>query len=220
MEYITGESREQALLFPEYIEDYIDENNATRVIDAFIKNLDLGALGFAKTELKDKTGRPPYAPQDLLKLYVYGYMNRIRSSRRLETESKRNLEAIWLLRRLRPDHKTIARFRQDNAKALKVVFLDFVKLCAGLDLHGKELAAIDGSKFKAANSTARNFSEEKPHKRIDKINEHIQKYLEGLEKTDAAEDAPGGENRAGGIADIIKKLNERKGQYRGYAKEL
>jgi transposase len=149
MEYICGEDREQAILLPDSIEEYVDDNNTVRVIDAYINSLNLMDMGFSKAELKE-TGRPPYDPKDLLKLYVYGYMNRVRSSRRLETESKRNLEVLWLLRRLSPDHKTIARFRHENPKALKGVFQDFVKLCVKLDLYGKELAAIGGSKFNRA----------------------------------------------------------------------
>src|SRR5215469_7187054 len=121
MEFITGEDRFQTILLPESTDEYVGDNNSVRVIDVYIKNLNLKELGFINAELKE-TGRPPYDPKDLLKLYVYGYMNRIRSSRRLETETKRNLEVIWLIRRLSPDHKTIARFRRDNSKALKNVF--------------------------------------------------------------------------------------------------
>jgi transposase len=160
MEFINGEDRKQTILLPECLDDYIDRNNAVRVIEAYINNLDMKGLGF-KNPIPHETGRPMYDPKDMLKLYLYGYMNRIRSSRRLETETSRNLEVIWLLRTLSPDHKTIARFRHDNAEALKNVFRDFVKLCLKLGLYGKELIAIDGSKFKAVNSKARNFSDKK-----------------------------------------------------------
>ena len=137
MEFIRGEDREQIILLPESIEEYVEENGTVRVIDAFINNLDLCELGFSRCEPKE-TGRPPYDPKDILKLYIYGYMNRIRSSRRLEAESKRNMEVIWLLRKLVPDHKTIANFRRDNPKALKNVFRHFVKLCVEMDLYGTE----------------------------------------------------------------------------------
>ena len=157
MVFISGEDREQQILFPETINDYADENSAVRVIDAFVNSLDLEALRFKRSQPK-APGRPPYDPKDLLKLYVYGCMNRIRSSRRLEAENKRNLEVLWLLRKLSPDHKTICDFRRDNPKALKNVFGDFVKLCIRLDLYGKEPTAIDGSKFKAVNSKGRNFT--------------------------------------------------------------
>lgn len=142
MGYISGESRHQITLFPDSIDEYVGEENSVRVIDTYVDSLDLNELGITKATPKD-TGRPPYSPQDMLKLYIYGYMNRIRSSRRLETETKRNIEVMWLLKKLSPDHKTIARFRSDNAKSLKKIFRDFVKLCIGLGLYGKELAAID-----------------------------------------------------------------------------
>ena len=168
MGYITGTDREQITLLPESVDDYVAEDNAVRVIDAYVDSLQLDVLGFSKIK-PEETGRPPYAPQDLLKLYVYGYMHRVRSSRRLEAETKRNLEVIWLLRKLTPDHKTIATFRRENAAALKGVFRDFVKLCMGLGLYGRELAAIDGSKFKAVNSTDRNFSAAELNERIKRL---------------------------------------------------
>ena len=166
------------------------------------------------------TGRPPYDPRDLLKLYVYGYMNRVRSSRRLETESKRNLEVIWLLRRLSPDHKTIARFRHDNPRALKNVFRDFVRLCAREDLYGRELIAIDGSKFKAVNSKDRNFTREKLAERIRRIDERIEGYLRELDSGDSKESACGGGKSAQEIKGIISGLTERKQRYQGYKEEL
>jgi transposase len=136
MEFINGEDREQSILFPDSLDSYIDKESAVRIIDAFIDSLDLFELGFARYEPND-TGRPAYDPRCMLKLYLYGYMNRIRSSRRLENESKRNLEVMCLLEKLMPDHKTIANFRKDNKKSLKNVFKSFVKLCMGLDLYGK-----------------------------------------------------------------------------------
>jgi len=168
MEFISGEGREQIILFPQSISDYIQEDNTARVIDAYVDSLDLAMLDFSRSETS-KTGRPPYDPKDILKLYLYGYMYRIRSSRRLETESIRNLEVMWLLRKLSADHKTIADFRKENPKALKNVFCDFVKLCVKLDLYGRELAGIDGSKFKAVNGKDRNFTKDKLKDRIERI---------------------------------------------------
>jgi transposase len=133
MEFISGEGRHQTTMLPDTVDDYIDENNPARVMDAYISNLNLSESGFARAD-PNGTGRPMYDPKDILKLYVYGYMNRIRSSRRLEAESKRNPEVIWLLGKLSPDHKTIARFRHDNSKALKNVFRDFARLCVRLGI--------------------------------------------------------------------------------------
>ena len=172
MEFISGEGRHQTIMLPDRVDDYVDENNPARVIDAYINNLNLDELGFAKAD-PNKTGRPMYDPKDMLKLYVYGYMNRIRSSRRLESESKRNLEVIWLLGKLSPDHKTIARFRHDNSKALKNAFRDFARLCLTLGLYGKELLAVDGSKFKAVNSRKRNFTEKQIQDKISKITQRL-----------------------------------------------
>ncbi len=149
--HIEGESREQITLFPEAIEEYITEENLVRFIDAFVEGLNFNAMEFEHTEL-NVTGRPPYNPKDLLKLYIYGYLNRIRSSRQLEKESKRNLEVMWLLKRLMPDHKTISNFRQKNVEKFKEVFKQFIVICRELELFGEELIAIDSTKFKAQNS--------------------------------------------------------------------
>jgi transposase len=204
---------------PDSIEDYVDENNSVRVIDAYIGNLNLDKLGFVRAE-PNNTGRPMYDPQDMLKLYVYGYMNRIRSSRRLETETKRNLEVIWLMKKLSPDHKTISRFRHDNTNALKNVFKDFVKLCLKLGLYGKELVAIDGSKFKAVNSKDRNFTDKKLEERIARIDVKIEEYLHQLEESDSKEDAASGEKTSEEISKIITELAIRKSRYEAYADEL
>jgi transposase len=219
MEFVSGESRNQITLMPDSIDDYVDDNNSVRVIDAYINSLNLADLDFTCPQPHD-TGRPMYDPKDLLKLYVYGYMNRIRSSRRLETETKRNLEIIWLLRKLSPDHKTIARFRHDNTVALKNVFRDFVKLCVKLNLYGKELIAIDGSKFKAVNSKDRNFTKKKLQERIARIDVKIEEYLRELEDSDLAENASAGEKSAEEIAQIITDLAARKELYQAYAQEL
>jgi len=204
---------------PESIEEYVEENGTVRVIDAYINNLDLEELGFNRFEPKE-TGRPPYDPKDILKLYFYGYMNRIRSSRRLEAESKRNMEVIWLLRKLIPDHKTIANFRRDNPKALKNVFRHFVKLCVELGLYGKELIAIDGSKFKAVNSKDRNFTKDKLKDRIKMIDNKLDEYFKELEKNDNEEDKAEKEKSTEEIKKIINDLNERKITYQRYTEEL
>src|SRR5918992_2082636 len=148
MGYIEGEDRKQTVLFPEVLDDYISEENPVRFIDVFIEGLDLSEMGFLRAIPKE-TGRPPYDPGDLLRLYVYGYLNRTRSSRQLEREAGRNVELMWLMRKLRPDFKTIADFRKDNRKSFKQVFRNFVLLCKGMGLVGGELVAVDGSKFKA-----------------------------------------------------------------------
>src|SRR4051812_2776960 len=157
MAHIPGHDRSQMLLLPETVDDYVGPDNPVRFIEAFVDGLDLEAAGFARVEPKP-TGRPGYAPADLLKLYIYGYVNRVRSSRRLEAETRRNLEVIWLLRHLQPDFKTIADFRKDNRHAFKAVFRQFVLLCRKLDLFGRELIAVDGTRLKAVNSTDRNFT--------------------------------------------------------------
>ena len=160
MRYIQGVSREQRILFPESVDEYIAEDNPIKFIDAFVDSLDLSELGFKHAE-PELTGRPPYNPADLLKLYIYGYLNRIRSTRSLEKETKRNLELMWLLSKLAPDFKTIADFRKDNKKAIRAVCREFILLCKKLSLFGGEVVAIDGSRFKAVNSKKRNLNESK-----------------------------------------------------------
>ena len=219
MEFISGEGRDQIILFPQTISEYILEDSTVRVIDAYVDSLNLAALDFSRSEI-NKTGRPPYDPKDILKLYIYGYIYRIRSSRRLETESMRNLEVMWLLRKLSPDHKTIADFRKENPKALKNVFRNFVKLCMELDLYGRELAGIDGSKFKAVNAKDRNFTRDKLKDRIERIDTKIDEYLREMEETDHEEDRAEKEKTAGEINKIIQDLKERKQNYSGYAAEL
>ena len=219
MDFIHGERREQTILFPDSMEDYIEADSTVRVIDAYINSLELSELGFTKYE-PNETGRPMYNPKDMLKLYLYGYMNRIRSSRRLEEETKRNLEVIWLICKLSPDHKTISRFRHDNTKVLKNVFRSFVKLCVTLDLYGKELIGIDGSKFKAVNSSKRSFTEKQIKKKIEKITEKIDEYLKALDKHDEEENKVNRGKTVEEINQIINKLKEHKERYQGYADEL
>ena len=157
MAHISGFDRSQVLLLPEAVEDYVGSDNPVRFIDGFVDGLDLVASGFARVT-PAATGRPGYAPGDLLKLYIYGYLNRVRSSRRLEAEVNRNIELIWLLSGLKPDFKTIADFRRDNRAAFRSVFREFVVLCRRLDLFGRELIAVDGTRIKAVNNKDRNFT--------------------------------------------------------------
>jgi transposase len=157
MTHISGFERNQFLLFPEAVDDYVGSDNPVRFIDTFVEGLDLQAAGFLRAEAK-ATGRPGYAPNDLLKLTIYGYLNRVCSSSRLETECCRNIEVIWLLRTLKPDFRTIADFRRDNRGAFKSVFRQFVLLCRRLDLYGRELLAVDGARIKAVNNKDRNFT--------------------------------------------------------------
>ncbi|MFK7854937.1 MAG: IS1182 family transposase [Granulosicoccus sp.] len=180
--FIKGENRQQATLFPERIDDYISEENSVRVIDVFVDSLKLKKLGF-KTKPTNK-GRPGYEPALMLKLYVYGYLNRVQSSRRLEREAQRNVELMWLLGRLAPDFKTIADFRRDNGDAIKEVCAQFVLLCKQLDLFSESMVAVDGSKFKAVNNADRAFSKAKIKRRREVIDESIDRYLENIKKAD------------------------------------
>jgi transposase len=183
--FIEGEDRSQSTLFPERLDDYIAEDNAVRVVDAFVDRLDLVEPGFARAEPRI-TGRPAYHPGMLLKMYIYGYLNRIQSSRRLERESHRNVELIWLTGRLMPDFKTIADFRKDNRQAIRKVCLKFVELCRELELFSATLVAIDGSKFKAVNSRDKNFTRKSVKRRIKKTQANIDRYLAKLDAVDRA----------------------------------
>ena len=217
MSYVEGESREQRILFPEILDDYISEDNLVRFIDAFVEGLEMEELGFEGTAPKE-TGRPPYDPRDLLKFYIYGYLNRVRTGRRLERECQRNVELMWLMRKLRPDFKTITDFRKDNRKAFRGVFRQFVLLCKGLGLVGGELVAVDGSKFKADNSGQRNFSAKKLEERLKKIDEKVERYLDEIERGD--EEGKESEISAAELKQKIEKLKERKGRYKELLKEL
>lgn len=184
--FIQGESRTQSTLLPELLDDYITEANPVRVIDVFVDGLSLGKLGFAGVD-PATTGRPAYHPAVLLKLYIYGYLNRIQSSRRLEREAQRNIELMWLTGRLTPDHKTIANFRKDNGKAIRAVCRQFVVLCQQLGLFAEALVAIDGSKFKAVNNRDRNFTSAKLQRRMEEIESSINRYLTELDTADRQE---------------------------------
>ena len=219
MHYIPGADREQAVLFPEVIDDYIAADHPVRLLDAFVTGLDLVALGFAHAQTAT-TGRPPYDPGDLLRLYLYGYLNRVRSSRRLEAEAARNLEVIWLLRRLKPDFKTIADFRKDNGAALKGVCREFTLLARKLDLFGGELVAIDGSKFRAQNAKDRNFSAGKLRALIAEIDTKVAAYLTELETQDQAEAAVPPRPSATELQDKIAALRQRATKYQGHLARL
>jgi transposase len=186
--FIQSTNRTQVTLFPEQLEDYVADDNPVRVVDVFVEQLDLGKLGFAGVTPM-KTGRPAYHPAVLLKLYIYGYLNRIQSSRRLERESQRNLELIWLMERLAPDFKTIANFRKDNGAAIRKVCSQFVALCRQLNLLTEATVAIDGSKFKAVNNRDNNFTTNKIKRRREQIEASIERYLSALETADRQEQA-------------------------------
>jgi transposase len=184
--FIQEQYRTQGTLLPECLDDYITEENTVRVIDAFVEELDLLALGFAGAA-PAKTGRPAYHPAVLLKLYIYGYLNRLQSSRRLEKEAQRNVELMWLTGRLTPDFKTIANFRKDNGKGIQNVCRQFVLLCRKLNLITEAVVAIDGSKFKAVNHRDRNFTQAKLQRRIQEIENNIARYLAELDTADRQE---------------------------------
>ena len=183
MTHIPGSDRSQLLLLPEAIDDYVAADNPVRFIDAFVDALDLKAAGFARVEAK-ATGRPGYAPGDLLKLYIYGYLNRIPSSRRLERETNRNIELMWLIGRLAPDFKTIADFRRDNGSAIRAACAQFLELCRQFNLFTRAVVAIDGSKFKAVNNRDKNFTVAKVAKRIEQVEASIARYLTALDHAD------------------------------------
>jgi transposase len=181
--FVEGVDRSQTTLFPESLDDWVDENNPVRVIDAFVDALDLRALGFDGV-VPEATGRPSYHPAVLLKLYIYGYLNRVQSSRRLEREAGRNVELMWLTGRLMPDHKTIATFRKDSGRAIRQVCAQFVTLCRKLGLLNAASVAIDGSKFKAVNNRDKNFTRAKVERRRAQIEESVARYLRQLDTAD------------------------------------
>jgi len=186
--FIEGEDRTQVTLLPECLDDYVESENPVRVIEVFVDGLDLGALGFVGVD-PAATGRPAYHPAALLKIYIYGYLNRIQSSRRLEREAQRNVELMWLTGRLTPDFKTIANFRKDNGPAIRNVCRQFVMQCQRLDLFSQASVAIDGSKFKAVNNRDRNFTRAKMARRMAQIEENIARYLADMDTADRAEPA-------------------------------
>jgi transposase len=184
--FIEGAERSQAMLLPACIEEYVGPDNPVRVVEAFVEQLDLRAMGFEGND-PQATGRPAYHPSVLLKIYIYGYLNRIQSSRRLEHETQRNIELMWLTGRLMPDFKTIANFRKDNGRAIRQVCRQFIMLCRQLNLFTQALVAIDGSKFKAVNNRDKNFTSAKMKRRMAAINESIERYLTAMDTADRAE---------------------------------
>ena len=219
MTHISGHHRSQMLLLPKAVDDYVGADNPVQFIDAFVDELDLAAAGFVRVEAK-ATGRPGYAPADLLKLYIYGYLNRVRSSRRLEMESHRNIEVIWLLRSLKPDFKTIADFRRDNRAAFRSVFREFVLLCRRLDLYGRELLAVDGTRIKAVNNKDRNFTRTSLQEFIRAADERLDDYLRRLDEGDVAEGGTGGGAGAKNLAEKIAALRQKRGRYGSLLAEL
>ena len=203
MRHITGGSRQQATLLPDTLDDYVDEDHPVRVIDAFVDTLDMKALDFSKAETQ-VTGRKPYHPGDLLKLYVYGYLNQIRSSRRLEKECHRNLELLWLMRRLAPDFKTISDFRKDNGEAIRGACRTFIQFCRQADLLTGRLVAIDGSKFKAAASKDRVLTRKQLAEQRQRVDQLIEQYLSKLDKAD--EQDAGVELDAQRVQEALRRL--------------
>ncbi len=205
--FVEGADRGQSTLFPECLEDWVGEDNAVRVIDVFVEELDLGGLGFERVDPKE-TGRPGYHPSVLLRLYIYGYLNRVQSSRRLEREAGRNIELMWLIGRLAPDHKTIADFRKDNGRAIRKVCSQFVSLCRQLNLFAEASVAIDGSKFKAVNNRDRNFTRAKMQRRMAQIEESIERYLQQLDSADRQEPSQALATKTERLKEKVAKLRQ------------
>lgn len=203
--FVQGLHRRQRILFPDSLDDYVSEENPVRFIDAFVDSLELGTMGFCHAEPME-TGRPPYNPADLLKLYLYGYLNKVRSTRKLERECQRNIEVIWLMRRLAPDFKTIADFRKDNADRIRPVFRELVALCKRLDLLDTDLVAIDGSKFKALNSPKRHFTPRSLQESLATLDEKVARYLRELDENDEKEAHE--EHLPSRVRDLKKKIAE------------
>jgi transposase len=206
--FVEGADRGQSALFPESLEDWIGEDNPVRVIDVFVDELDLAELGFSGVE-PEVTGRPSYHPSVLLKLYIYGYLNWVQSSRRLEREAGRNVEVMWLTGRLAPDHKTIADFRKDNGRAIRQVCARFVELCRLMGLLTQASVAIDGSKFKAVNNRDKNFTRAKMERRMAQIEESVTRYLQQLDSADRQEPSEALKTKTSRLKEKIAKLKEQ-----------
>ena len=205
--FVEGADRGQSTLFPECLDDWIGEDNPVRAIDVFVDELDLAELGFGRVDPK-ATGRPSYHPSVLLKLYIYGYLNRVQSSRRLEREAGRNVEVMWLTGRLVPDHKTIADFRKDNGRAIRQVCARFVALCRAMGLFTEASVAIDGSKFKAVNNRDRNFTRAKMQRRMEQIEESVARYLHQLDSADRQEPSQARTTKTARLKEKIAKLRQ------------
>ena len=217
--FVEGIDRGQSTLFPECVEDWISEDNPVRVIDVLVDALDLAEIGFERVD-PAATGRPAYHPSVLLKLYVYGYLNWVQSSRRLEREAGRNIEVMWLLGRLAPDHKTIADFRKDNGAALRKVCARFVELCRGMGLLTTTSVAIDGSKFKAVNNRDKNFTRAKVERRRAQLEESVARYLSQLDTADRQEPTEALAVKVTRLKEKLTKLKEEMGKLAGYEKQM
>src|SRR5437773_8722462 len=217
--FVEGTGRGQSTLFPECLEDWIGEDNPVRVIDVFVDELDLGELGFDGI-VPETTGRPSYHPSVLLKLYVYGYLNRVQSSRRLERDAGRNVEVMWLTGRLVPDHKTIADFRKDNGRAIRKVCVRFVELCREIGLLTKASVAIDGSKFKAVNNRDRNFTRAKVERRRAQLEESVARYLSQLDTADRQEPTEALAAKVTRLTEKLTKLREEMGKLAVYERQM
>src|SRR6202795_3621901 len=217
--FIEGTDRGQSTLFPECLEDWIGEDNPVRVIDVFVDELDLGELGFSGVD-PEVTGRPSYHPAVLLKLYIYGYLNRVQSSRRLEREAGRNVEVMWLTGRLAPDHKTIADFRKDNGRAIRQVCARFVALCRTLGLLTQASVAIDGSKFKAVNNRDKNFTRAKMERRLAQIEESVARYLSQLDSADLQDPSEALAAKTAHLKEKLAKLASEMQRLEAYEKQM
>jgi transposase len=217
--FVEEADRGQRTLLPECLDDFIDETNPVRVIDVFVDALSLAEMGFEGAE-PAATGRPSYHPSVLLKLYIYGYLNRVQSSRRLEREAGRNVEVMWLLGRLAPDHKTIADFRKDNGLALRKVCARFVELCRGMGLLTTSSVAIDGSKFKAVNNRDRNFTRAKVERRRAQLEESVARYLSQLDTADRQEPSEALAGKVTRLTEKLTKLKEEMGKLAAYEKQM
>jgi transposase len=216
--FIEGEDRSQSTLFPEHLDDYITEDNPVRVIDVFVEELDLRQLGF-EGAAPEATGRPAYHPSTLLKIYIYGYLNRVQSSRRLERETQRNVELMWLTGRLAPDFKTIADFRRDNGPGIRNVCRRFVVMCRELQLFSDAIVAVDGSKFKAVNNRDKNFTPHKLEQRMRQIDESIERYLSALDTIDRTQPAEA-EAKTAQLNEKLTKLKQHMRQSRAVETQL
>ena len=205
--FVEGEDPRQSFLLPELLDDYVTEDNPVRVVEAFIDELDLGALAFEGVQ-PASTGRPSYHPSTLLKIYLYGYLNRVQSSRRLEREAQRNVELMWLTGRFAPDFKTIANFRRDNGAAIRAACAQFMVLCRQLGLFTRSVVAIDGSRFKAVNNRDKNFTMAKVAKRMEQVDASIVRYLAALDRADRDE-SDVAEARTTRIKDKIARLRHQ-----------
>ena len=217
--FVEGVDRGQSTLFPECVEDWISEDNPVRVIDVFVDALDLAEMAFEGVD-PAATGRPAYHPSVLLKLYIYGYLNRVQSSRRLEREAGRNLEVMWLLGRLAPDHKTIADFRKDNGAAVRKVCARLVELCRDMGLLTTTSVAIDGSKFKAVNNRDKNFTRAKVERRRAQLEESVARYLSQLDTADRQEPTEALGVKVTRLKEKLTKLKEQMGKLAVYEKQM